>query len=100
METARELQERLSPAALAHNAWEGAKNKGADFAEEAVDAVREHKAMIGGVAAAIAMFVARKPLIDLAGKVADGVGTKVKAKRRRKPQKSVKQPVKQTETVK
>ena len=95
METARQLQERLSPGTLAHNAWEGAKIKGADLAEDAVDAVRQRPALVGGVVAAIAMFIARRPLIDLAGKVADWVGNKVGPKRRRK----AKQPDKQTETV-
>ena len=40
MSTAQELQERLSPKTLARDAWEGAKMKGADMAEDAVDAVR------------------------------------------------------------
>ncbi|MBA3510665.1 DUF3618 domain-containing protein [Sphingomonas sp.] len=81
METARELQERLSPAVLAQNAWEGAKSKGADLAEDAVDAVRRRPAIAGGIAAAIALFLAREPLIDMAGKLADGVTTKRKSKK-------------------
>ena len=82
MESARELQERLSPAVLAHNAWEGAKSKGADLAEDAVDAVRKRPAIAGGIVAAIAMFLAREPLMDAAGKLAS------KAKSRRKPPKA------------
>ena len=81
METARELQERLSPGNLAQNAWEGAKSKGADLAEEAVDAVRRRPAIASGVVAAIALFLAREPLIDMAGKLADGVTSKRKAKK-------------------
>src|SRR3990170_5844150 len=81
METARELQERLSPAVLAQNAWEGAKSKGADLAEDAVDAVRRRPAIASGVVAAIALFLAREPLIDMAGKLADGVTSKRKAKK-------------------
>ena len=76
METARELQERLSPGTLAQNAWQGAKEKGADLAEEAVDAVRRRPAIAGGVVAALALFLAREPLIDMAGKLADGVTSK------------------------
>ena len=81
METARELQDRLSPATLAQNAWEGAKSKGADLAEEAVDAVRRRPAIASGVVAAIALFLAREPLIDMAGKLADGVTSKRKTKK-------------------
>lgn len=99
METARQLQERLSPGTLAQNAWEGAKIKGADLAEDAVDAVRQRPALASAVVAAVAMFIARRPLIDLAGKVADEVGSKVSPKRRRKARKADKQPDKQTETV-
>ena len=94
METARELQERLSPATLAQNAWAGAKSKGADLAEEAVDAVRRRPAIAGGVVAAIALFLAREPLIDMAGKLADGVGSKRKSKPRKSKSKQ-----KHTETI-
>jgi ElaB/YqjD/DUF883 family membrane-anchored ribosome-binding protein len=69
METARQLQERISPAVLAHNAWQGAKTKGADLAEDAVDAVRSRPAIVGGIAAAIGLFLAREPLMDAAGKL-------------------------------
>lgn len=84
LDTARELQERLSPATLAQTAWQGARAKGADLAEDAVDAVRRRPAIAGGVVAAIAMFLAREPLIDMAGKLAGEVGTKRKARRSRK----------------
>lgn len=84
MDSARVLQERLSPGTLARDAWEGAKNKGADLAEDAVDAVRKRPAIAGGVAAAIALFLAREPLMDLAGKVTDEVGAKRERKRARK----------------
>ena len=74
MATAQELQERLEPQVLAKRAWQGAKEKGADLAEDAVDAVRARPLAATGVVAAIAMFLAREPLIDLAGKLVDGVG--------------------------
>ncbi len=70
MDTARELQERLSPATLAQSAWAGAKSKGADLAEEAVDAVRSRPYAAGGVLAAIALFLAREPLIGAANNTA------------------------------
>ena len=37
-----------------------------------------------GVVAAITMFLAREPLIDLAGRLVDGVGEKRKSRRARK----------------
>ena len=77
MGTAQRLQTRLSPGAIASNAWQDAKDKGADIAENAVDAVRKRPVAATGVVAAIALFLAREPLMDLAGKVADGVKKKV-----------------------
>lgn len=85
MGTARELQDRLSPGTLAQSAWAGAKAKGADLAEDAVDAVRRRPAIAGGVVAAIALFLARDPLIDMAGKLADGVKARGKAKPKPRP---------------
>ena len=84
--TAQELQERLSPKTIAKGAWEGAKNKGADLAEEAVDAVRSRPVAATSVVAAITLFLAREPLLDLAGKLVDGVTGKGKAKKRSKTQ--------------
>ena len=80
MATAQELQERLSPRTLARGAWEGAKEKGADLTENAVDAVRARPFAATGVLAAITMFLAREPLIDLA----KNVGEKRKTKKTRK----------------
>lgn len=66
MSSAHELQDRLSPKTLARGAWEGAKDKGADLAEDAVDAVRARPLAAGGAVAALTMFLAREPLINLA----------------------------------
>jgi hypothetical protein len=62
IETAREIQSRLQPKVLATEAWEKAKMKGADLAEDAVDAVAKRPVAVGGVVAALAMFLAREPL--------------------------------------
>jgi hypothetical protein len=62
LETTRELQARLQPKTLASEAWEKAKDKGADLAEGAVDAIAKRPLAVGGVVAAIAMFLAREPL--------------------------------------
>jgi len=84
MATAHELQERISPKVLARDAWEGAKDKGANLAEDAVDAVRARPLAAGGVVAALTIFLAREPLIDLAGKIAGGVKDKRKSRKNRK----------------
>lgn len=104
MATARELQERLSPGRLSRDAWEGAKTKGADLAEDAVDAVRRRPAVASGVVAAIALFLAREPLLGLAGKLSDGVGEKRAARKSRKggtkaARKVIRDKAKDTETV-
>lgn len=83
MATAHELQERLSPKTLARNTWQGAKEKGADLAENTVDAVKARPLAATGVVAAITMFLVREPLMDLAGRLVDGVGEKRKSRRGR-----------------
>lgn len=92
MSTAHELQDRISPKTLARNTWQGAKEKGADLAENTVDAVRARPMAATGVVAAITMFLAREPLIDLAGKI-------VGRNRKKNPRKSRKAKEDQTETV-
>ena len=81
MATAHDLQERLSPGTLARGAWQGAKEKGADLAENTVDAVRSRPLAATGVVAAIAMYLAREPLMDLAGKITGSMGEKRKTRR-------------------
>jgi len=73
IDTARELQLRLQPKTLASEAWEKAKMKGADLAEDAVDAVTSRPVAVGGVAAAVAMFLAREPIKDAAVKIYDAM---------------------------
>ena len=79
------LQQRLEPSHLARDAWDAAKEKGADLAEEAVDAVRARPFAATGVAAAITMFLAREPLIDLATSLVGSVSNKRKTRKSRKP---------------
>lgn len=73
MDTVHELQLRLAPRILAGEAWEKVKIKGADLAEDAVDAVAKRPVALGGVAAAIAIFFARQPIKDAAVKIYDAV---------------------------
>jgi hypothetical protein len=62
LDTIGELMERFQPQNLVSDIWEQAKNKGADLAEDAVDAVAKRPVAVGGVVAALAMFLARDPL--------------------------------------
>ena len=76
MDTVHELQQRLQPKTLASEAWEKAKEKGADLAEDAVDAVKSRPVAVGGVVAALAMFLAREPIKDAAVKFYDAMTSK------------------------
>jgi hypothetical protein len=78
------LQQQLTPTHLMREAWEGAKSKSADLAEDAVDAVRARPLTATGVVAAVALFLAREPLIELAGKLVGGVTEKRSSRKRRK----------------
>lgn len=94
--TAHELQDRLSPRTIARGTWQSAKEKGADLAEDAVDAVRARPVAASGVVAALALFLAREPLIDLATKLMSGGGGKTGKTGKRKKSKSTE---KKTETA-
>jgi hypothetical protein len=83
-----DLKRQLTPGHIMGGAWDAAKSKGADLAEDAVDAVRARPLAATGVVAAITMFLAREPLIDLAGKLASGVTGKRKAARKPAPPKA------------
>jgi hypothetical protein len=82
--TAQDLQERLSPKTLTRDAIEGVKHKGADLVEDAVDAVRARPVASTGVVAAIALFLAREPLMDLAGKLVGGASARKPRKKTKK----------------
>ncbi|MDQ3078004.1 MAG: hypothetical protein M3Q83_04080 [Pseudomonadota bacterium] len=92
VEVARLLQLRLEPRTLASEAWEKAKNRGADLAEDAVDAVKSRPVAVGGVAAAIAMFLAREPIKDAAVKIYDAMTSSDATKKPRPALKPPKQP--------
>ena len=69
---AARVSRHVEPHRLMEEAWEKAKDKGADLAENAVDAVKARPLAATGVVTAIAMFLAREPLMELAGKLVDG----------------------------
>ena len=82
------LVRHLEPKRLAKGLWEDAKVKGADLAEEAVDAVKARPVATTGVVAALALFLAREPILDLAGKlISSKDGDKLKPPKPPKPKK-------------
>ncbi len=85
-----DLQQRLQPSHLARDAWEAAKSKTADVAEDAVDAVRKRPVAASGAVAALALFIAREPLMDLAGKLMSSKGKPKPAKARKPKTRKVK----------
>ncbi len=82
--TLQELIRQFEPHRLVQEAWEKAKDKGADLAEEAVDAVRSRPLAATEVVAGIVAFLARESLMKAAGKFVGGTKTK-STKRRRAP---------------
>lgn len=56
------VQHRLSPGNLAEEAWEGVKDKGADVADGALQAVKKRPAAVSLALGAFALFLARAPL--------------------------------------
>ncbi len=63
--TAGALQDRLHPAHLASNAWQGVREKSGELAEDAIQAVRERPVKASGVVAGIALFLARDSIRSL-----------------------------------
>jgi len=55
-------QVRLRPANLAGEAWDGVKDKSADLADGALDAVKQRPAMVSLAIGALALFFARAPI--------------------------------------
>lgn len=80
LDYAHGLQQKLKPSHLAKDAWEATKSKSADIAEDAVDAVRKRPVAATGAVAAIALFIAREPLMDLATKLMSSKNPKKKSK--------------------
>ena len=100
IDTVQDIAQQLEPRRLIGELWEDAKNKGADLAEEAVDAVKARPLAATGVVAAIAMFLAREPIADLAGKMLDGFGDKKKRQQEAKKSKPKKPDPKPAEAKK
>jgi hypothetical protein len=65
LDTAQELQRRLKPDELVRGAMEGVREKSAEFAEDAVAAMRARPAASAGAMAAVIGLLFRKPLTGL-----------------------------------
>jgi hypothetical protein len=78
IETAQSLARQVEPGRIARGLWADAKDKGADLAEEAVDAVKARPVAATGIVAGLALFLAREPIAELAGKWWNGARTKRK----------------------
>lgn len=74
--TLAETQDRLRPGNLAGEAWDGAKGKAADKAIEALEAAKARPAATATAVGAIALFLARGPLIRTAGRLFGGKKTR------------------------
>jgi len=77
-----DLSGQFEPHRLMQEVWDKAKDKGADLAGDAVDAVSRRPIATGAVIAGIIAFLARDSLISAAGKLVQG--KKGKSPRRRK----------------
>jgi hypothetical protein len=66
------LQQRLHPKTLATDAWEGAKEKGSDLTDSAMGVVRERPAAVSAALAAFALFLARRPIGRVVGRMFHG----------------------------
>ena len=61
-----ETKRRLAPDLIAEMAWEETKRASGKVADKAVDVAKRKPVLIGGLAAAFGLFLARKPLGKLA----------------------------------
>jgi len=68
------VQERLSPGNLAGEAWDGVKDKSADLAEGALQAVKSRPKAVSLAIGALAVFLARQPLKRAVSRLISGDG--------------------------
>ena len=66
------VQQRLRPGNLAEEAWDGVKDKGADLADGALQAVKKRPAAVSVALGAFALFLARGPLTRAAEPLISG----------------------------
>ena len=68
------VQQRLSPGNLAEEAWDGVKDKSADLAEGALQAVKSRPKAVSVALGAFALFLARAPLKRAVSRLISGDG--------------------------
>ena len=68
------VQQRLSPGNLAEEAWDGVKEKSADLAEGALEAVKSRPKAVSIALGAFALFLARAPLKRAVTRLISGDG--------------------------
>jgi hypothetical protein len=68
------VQHRLSPSNLAEEAWDGVKDKGADMADSALQAVKNRPKAVSLALGAFAVFLARAPLKRAVSRLISGDG--------------------------
>jgi hypothetical protein len=68
------VQQRLSPGTLAEQAWDGVKDKSADMAEGALQAVKSRPKAVSLALGAFAIFLARAPLKRAVTRLISGDG--------------------------
>ena len=72
--TLADVQQRLSPGNLAGEAWDGVKDKSADLAEGALEAVKSRPKAVSLAVGALALFLARQPLKRAVSRLISGDG--------------------------
>ena len=73
-ETLAAVQQRLSPGNLAGEAWDGVKDKSADLADGALQAVKSRPKAVSLALGALAVFLARQPLKRAVTRLISGDG--------------------------
>ena len=67
--TLGEIQARLQPKTLIHEGLDKIKERGTQIADETMDAARAKPALAGTIAGAAVLFVARRPIARLLGRL-------------------------------
>jgi hypothetical protein len=66
------LRDRLQPGSLAEEAWDGVKDKGAEVADNALQAVKSRPKAVSLALGALAIFLARRPLKRAVSRLVSG----------------------------
>ena len=78
LDTVDELSDLFEPRKIVQEVWDSAKDKGADIAGDAVEAVKRRPVAATGVVAALTMFLAREPIKDGIVSIYDAMTSKKK----------------------